>query len=81
MENEHYIEKVLSKIDFLKEFRSITKAELNAAEKLIRPNPCESIIRKDVERRPILLDLVKTLKTHSELPAKELKAWVESIKI
>ncbi len=75
------MEKVLSKTDFLEEFRSATKAELNAAEKLIRPNPREPVVGKDKERKPVLDALVKILETYEELPAKELKAWVESIKI
>ena len=81
VENKHYIEKVLPKIDFLEEFRSITKDELNAAGKLIRPNPCEPIIRKDRERKPVLDALVKILESHDDLPAKELIKWVGSIKI
>ena len=81
IENKHYVEKVLSKIDFLEEFRSITKAELNAAGKLIRPNPCEPIIRKDRERKPVLDALVKILESHDDLPAKELEAWIGGIKI
>ncbi len=81
IENRYYIEKVLSKIDFLKEFSSITKEEMDNARKLIRPNPREPIIRKDRERKSVLAALVKILETNDELPAKELKAWVESIKI
>ena len=81
IENRYYIEKVLSKIDFLKEFSSITKEEMDNARKLIRPNPREPIIRKDKERKSVLAALVKILETNDELPAKELKAWVESIKI
>ena len=52
IENEYYIGKVLSKIDFLKEFTSVTEEEMDNARKLIRPNPCEPIIRKDVKRKP-----------------------------
>ena len=81
IENRHYISKVLSKIDFLEEFRSITKEELNAAGKLIRPNPCEPIIRKDRKRKPVLDAFVKILESHDDLPAKELKTWIETIKI
>ena len=81
VENEYYIEKVLSKIDFLKEFSSITKEEMDNARKLIRPNPREPIIRKDRERRPVLCALVKILEANEDLPAKELKAWVKLIKI
>ena len=51
------------------------------AGKLIRPNPCEPIMRNDKGRLHILHDLVKILETHEELRAEELKAWVESIKI
>ena len=39
MENRYYIDRVLSGIDFLKGFYSITKDELNKAKKLIRPTP------------------------------------------
>ena len=39
MENKYYIDRVLSGIDFLKGFYSITKDELNKAKKLIRPTP------------------------------------------
>ena len=81
VENKHYIEKVLSKIDFLEEFRSITGEEMDIARKLIRPNPCELIIRKDRERKPVLDALVKMLESHEDLPAKELETWVEGIKI
>ncbi|MHB1709128.1 MAG: hypothetical protein ACYCT2_06620 [Thermoplasmataceae archaeon] len=81
VENGYYIGKVLPKIDFLKEFTSITKEEMDKARRLIRPNPCEPIIRKDRERKPVLAALVKMLEANDDLPAKELKAWVASIKI
>ena len=81
MENKYYIEKVLSKIDFLKEFSSITKEEIDNAEKLIKPNLCKPIIGKDRNRKPVLGNLVKILETHENLPEKELKVWVEAIKI
>ncbi|EQD75515.1 hypothetical protein B1A_03932, partial [mine drainage metagenome] len=42
IENKYYNEKILSKIDFLKEFTSITKKEIDNARKLIRPNPCRA---------------------------------------
>ncbi len=77
----HYTEKVLNKIDFLKEFTSITEEEMDGARKMIRPNQFEPIIRKDKGREPILYALVKILETHEDLPAKELKAWVEAIRI
>ncbi|EQD69263.1 hypothetical protein B2A_00135, partial [mine drainage metagenome] len=38
IENKNYIEKVLSRIDFLNEFVSITPEEMDNARKLIRPN-------------------------------------------
>lgn len=81
MENKQYIEKVLSRTDFLKEFTSITKEEIDKSRKLIRPNPCEPILRKDMKRKPVLCALVKILETHETLPETELKAWIESIKI
>ena len=81
LENEYYLKHVVSQIDFLKEFSSVTKDELNEARKLIRPNPSEPIIRKDKERKPVLDAFVKILETHDDLPAKELEAWVEEIKI
>ena len=65
----------------LEEFRSITKEELNAAGKLIRPNPCDPIIRKDRKRKPVLDAFVKILESHDDLPAKELKAWIKTIKL
>ena len=80
MENGHYTEKVLSKTDFLEEFRSATRAELNAAEKLIRPNPRETIIRKDKERKSVLDALVKTLEMNENLSEGDLREWIESIK-
>ena len=81
VENKHYIENILSKIDFLKEFTSITEDELDSAGKLIRPNPCEPIIGKDKERKPALIALVKILEINNNLSSKDLNAWVESIKI
>ena len=81
IENKHYSEKVLSKIDFLKEFSSITKEEIDNAGKLIRPNPRVPIIRNDRERKPVLAALVKILEINHNLPGKDLKAWVKSIKI
>ena len=56
MENGHYIEKVLSWIDFMKEFSSITKEETDQARKLIRSNPCDPIIRNDAKRVTVLHD-------------------------
>ena len=35
----------------------------------------------DVKRKPILAALVKILEANDELPARELKTWIESIKI
>jgi len=81
IENKHCSERVLSKIDFLKEFSSITKEEMDNAGKLIRPNPRVPIIRKDKERKPILEALVKILEINDNLSGKDLKAWVQSIKI
>lgn len=81
MENKHYIENILSRINFLKEFTSIREDELDDAVKLIRPNPCEPIIRKDKERKPALIALVKILEINDNLPEKDLNAWVEPIKI
>ena len=80
-ENKFYTNNVLSRIDFMKEFSSITKEEMDQALKLIKPNPCDPIIRNDRRRMPFLYDLVKILEAHEKLPADELKAWVESIKI
>ena len=81
IENRHYIENVLSKIDFMKEFASVTPEEIDHARKLIRSNPCYPIIRKDIERKPVLNALVKILETHEDLPIKEVEEWVKSIKI
>ncbi len=81
MENKHYTEKVLSWIDFMKEFSSITREETDQARKLIRPNPCDPIIRKGKERKPVLDALVKILETHETLPEAELRVWIEAIKI
>ena len=81
MENKQYIETVLSRIDFLKEFTSLTKEEIDKSRKLIRSNFCEPILRKDMKRKPVLYALVKILETHESLPETELKAWIESIKI
>ena len=73
-ENKHYTENVLSKIDFPKEFTSITKEERDNARRLVRLNPCEPIIWKDRKRK-------STLETKDNLAEKDLKTWVESIKI
>ena len=81
LENEYYLKHIVSQIDFLKEFSSVTKDELNEARKLIRLNPDEPITRKDRERKPVLEALVKILESREDLPAKELEAWVEGIKI
>ena len=81
MKNKHYNEEFLSRIDFMKEFSSITKEELEQAQKLIRPNPCDPIIRNDRKRMTVLHDLVRILEKNETLPAKELMAWIEAIKI
>ncbi|OWP56106.1 MAG: hypothetical protein B2I17_07605 [Thermoplasmatales archaeon B_DKE] len=81
VENKSYIENVFSRMDFLKEFTPITKEELDNARKLIRPNPCEPIIRKDVYRKPVLDVLVRILKTREDLPINEVEGWIQSIKI
>lgn len=44
MENKHYMEKVLSEIDFIKKFSTIKKEEMDQSRKLIKSNPCELII-------------------------------------
>ena len=81
MENKQYIDRVLSGIDFLKEFTSITREEMDEARKLIRPNPCEPVIRRDKDRKPILEGLVRIMESHDELSVEILKEWVESVKI
>ena len=65
--NKHYIEKILIRIDFLEEFRSITKTEMDTARKLIRPNSCEPIIKKDRGRKPVLEELVEILEKDEDL--------------
>ena len=42
----------------MKEFSSITKEEMDQAQKLIRPNPCDPIIRNDKKRVAVLHELV-----------------------
>jgi len=81
MENKYYTERVLSVIDFITEFSSITKEEMDRARKLIRPDPCDPIIRSDTNRAAVLHDPVKILETHETLPEAELRTWVEAIKI
>ncbi|MHB1440708.1 MAG: hypothetical protein ACYCSO_06765 [Cuniculiplasma sp.] len=54
---------------------------MDKARQFMRPNPCELIIRKERQRTPVLEALVKILEANDDLPAKELKAWIESIKI
>ncbi|MHB8358505.1 MAG: hypothetical protein ACYDCP_03255 [Thermoplasmataceae archaeon] len=81
IENWYNIEKVLSKSDFLKEFTSVTEEEMDNARRHIRQNPREPVIRKDRERKPVLATLVKILEANDDLQAKELNAWVKSIKI
>ena len=44
MENGHYIEKVLSWIDFMKEFSSITKEETDQAEKDLEISRLKDVI-------------------------------------
>ena len=80
VENKNYTEKVLLKNDFLEVFRSATKKEMNATENLIRLNPRQSVIAKYKERKPVLDSLVKILKIHEELPAKELKVYFDRSK-
>ncbi len=75
------IKRILSKIDFLKEFTSITKEEMDEARKLIKPNSCVPNIRKDWERKPVLDALVKIIETRGILPEKESKWWVKAITI
>ena len=55
------IENAFSRIDFLKEFTSITREEIDAVKKLIQLNPRKPIIRIDREREPILNAVVKLL--------------------
>ena len=81
MENKQYIDRVLSGIDFLKEFTSITGEEMEEVGKSIRPNPCEPIIRKDRERKPIPDALVEILEKNEDLSEKGLEAWVKTVRI
>ena len=60
---------------------SITKEEIDNAGKLTRPNPRVPIIRKYGERKPVLADLMRMLEINHNLPGKNLKEWVQSIKI
>ncbi|MHB1709626.1 MAG: hypothetical protein ACYCT2_09155 [Thermoplasmataceae archaeon] len=50
-------------------------------EQLIRPNPCDPIIRKDKERKPVLYAFVQFLETQEDLALEERKTWVKSIEI
>jgi hypothetical protein len=59
----------------------LTKAELDAARKLIQPNPCSPIIRKDRERKPVLDAFVKILETNENLPGEKLETGVESVRV
>lgn len=81
MENTHYIESILSKIDFLRDFTSVTKEEVNEARKLIRPNPCKPTIPNDRERKPALEGMVKILEIHEDAPEMYLESWVKSLNI
>ena len=80
MENDHYLKHVLSRIDFLKEFSSVTKDELDEAKKFIRPNPNEPIIRKDREWKPVMDAFAKILEMNENLPEGDLSEWIESVK-
>jgi len=54
IENKNYIENVLSRVDFLNEFVSMSPEEMDNARKLVGPNPSKPIVRKDWEMKPVL---------------------------
>ena len=81
IENDYYLKHILSGMDFLKEYMSITKEEMTVARKLIRRNPCEAIVRKDSKRMPVLQAFVNIIEVHENVTKSELKKWLGSIKI
>ena len=81
VENGYYLKHVLSGIDFLKEYMSITKEEMDKARKLILRNPCDPIIKKDSKRMSVLQAFVKIIGVHKNVTDGELKEWLGSIKI
>jgi hypothetical protein len=74
IENKHYTKEVLVGIDFMNEFSSITKDELNKTKKLIRPVSRESIIHGDENRKPILTAFVEILETNED-PSRKLSKF------
>jgi hypothetical protein len=58
IENKVYVEKVLSKRDFIAEIALVSKEELNEARKLIRQHVKRPFVSDDSKRSPILHKLV-----------------------
>ena len=79
IENPVYIEKVLYKIDFIREISSITRRELEGAEKLIRPYTVNYMVRDDDKRKELLHELVEVME--KDTLQEHLKAWVSALQI
>ncbi len=68
-------------MDFLKEFMSITKEDVDLSRKFTQSNPCEPIIRKDSKRNPVPQTFEKIIEAHENLTESELEEKLGSIKI
>ena len=79
IENPVYIEKMLYKIDFIGEISSITRSELEGAEKLIRPYTTHYLVRNDDKRRTLLHELVEVMEKGTLYG--HLKGWVSAIQV
>ena len=79
MLNEHYCT-VLSKMEFLNEMYSVTELEMNEARKLIRPNPCAPIVRKDKNRSKLLHEFVEIMEKYDTGTEDHMKRWISAVK-
>ncbi len=79
MENKVYIEKLLDKIDLIKEMASISKKELKEARKLIRPYAKHYFVTADCKRKSILHGFVDRMEKGGNI-GKYLEEWFSYIK-
>ncbi len=80
LENRVYVEKVLDKADFVCEFPSVSKKELEEARKLIRPYKKHYLVHDDSKRKSILHKLVDMMEKKTNVE-KYLEGWFSSVQV
>lgn len=80
IENTVYIEKLLNKVNFIKEVSSISKKELEGARELIRPYAKHHLVSDDSERKSVLHKLVDMMEKKVNVE-RHIEEWLSCVKV